>query len=212
MWSFKKAEFQALPIKEENSQSDDSSESEAMLDHDYRKYDSRSRLRQACSSNIPWIFTTAALSLYILIFASGPHAKGVPWTSTDVGNFLSNEEWRKSGAKSKVYIRNLMKESTTRFTSGLDYNNSNHSLQHTPSEGLRFIGTPNRELDSAWDEIAGSKSFLADFPVLSSVDFHCSARNILDKGRGDFDVGWRYVYFSTNRPSCCRVSSRPCLF
>jgi hypothetical protein len=43
------------------------------------------------------------------------------------------------------------------FTSGLDYNNTNHSLQHTPSKGLRFIGTPSRQLDAAWEEIAGGK-------------------------------------------------------
>jgi len=52
-----------------------------------------------------------------------------------------------------------MKESIYTFTSGLDYNNSDHALQHTPSAGLRFIGRPNPDLDAAWEEIAGSKSY-----------------------------------------------------
>jgi hypothetical protein len=51
-----------------------------------------------------------------------------------------------------------MEESDKTFTSGLDYDNSNHTLQHTPSEGLRFIGAPSAEIDAAWEEIAGSRS------------------------------------------------------
>jgi hypothetical protein len=57
----------------------------------------------------------------------------------------------------EVYIRHLMEESTHVFTSGLDYNNANHTLQHTPSKGLRFVGAPSPELDEAWEEIAGGK-------------------------------------------------------
>jgi hypothetical protein len=51
-----------------------------------------------------------------------------------------------------------MKESTQTFTSGLDYDNPNHTLQHTLSTGLRFIGPPSPEVDAAWEEIAGGKS------------------------------------------------------
>jgi hypothetical protein len=56
----------------------------------------------------------------------------------------------------KGYARPLIKEATITFTSGLDYNNPNHTLQHTPSAGLRFIGYPTPELDAAWEAIAGS--------------------------------------------------------
>jgi hypothetical protein len=51
-----------------------------------------------------------------------------------------------------------MEESEKVFTSGLDYNNPNHTLQHTPSEELRFIGAPSAEIDAAWAEIAGGTS------------------------------------------------------
>jgi hypothetical protein len=48
------------------------------------------------------------------------------------------------------------------FTTGLGYNNANHTLQHTPSDGLEYVGQPSLELDAAWNEIAGSKSNIQD--------------------------------------------------
>jgi hypothetical protein len=56
-----------------------------------------------------------------------------------------------------VYTRHLIDESFKKFETGLDYNNPNHTLQHTPSEGLKYVGPPGPEIDAAWDAIAGSK-------------------------------------------------------
>jgi hypothetical protein len=58
----------------------------------------------------------------------------------------------------EVFARHLIDESIKTFTTGLDYNNPNHTLQHTPSDGSKYIGQPSPEIDAAWEEIAGSRS------------------------------------------------------
>jgi hypothetical protein len=60
-------------------------------------------------------------------------------------------------ANFEVFARHLIEERIKTFTTGLDYNNPNHTLQHTPSEGLRYVGPPSPEIDAAWEKIAGSK-------------------------------------------------------
>jgi hypothetical protein len=50
----------------------------------------------------------------------------------------------------------MLQEFVKTFTTGLDYNNENHTLQHTPSDGLKYVGLPGPEIDAAWEEIAGS--------------------------------------------------------
>jgi hypothetical protein len=69
--------------------------------------------------------------------------------------------WREvSGRRTdfEVFARHLIDESIRTFTTGLDYNNPNHTLQHTPSDGSKYIGQPSPEIDAAWEEIAGSES------------------------------------------------------
>jgi hypothetical protein len=159
MFPSKESERGLLPMAQQNHDSDIDSEMEAMSDDEYLKSKPQSRVRRICSSNVPWIFTTITLSLYIFYSASIPQKKDVPWSPTDVGKYISDYNFTNEFMLSlKVYIRNLMEESEKVFTSGLDYNNQNHTLQHTPSEGLRFIGTPNADVDAAWAEIAGGKS------------------------------------------------------
>ena len=57
----------------------------------------------------------------------------------------------------KVFARHLIDESVQTFTTGLDYNNANHTLQHTLSDGSKYVGRQSPEIDAAWEEIAGSK-------------------------------------------------------
>jgi len=86
MFSFNKSEWGQLPLAQEDEESD--ALSEAMLDHEYPERKTHSRIWRVCTSNIPWIFTTLALLLYIFIFAPIPQEKNVPWSSTDIGKFL----------------------------------------------------------------------------------------------------------------------------
>jgi hypothetical protein len=88
MFSAKESERGLLPLTQENQDSDRDSEMEAMLDDEYLKSKSRSNIRRVCSSNVPWIFTTIALLLYILYSASTSQKKDVPWSPTDVGKFF----------------------------------------------------------------------------------------------------------------------------
>jgi hypothetical protein len=89
MFSFKKSEPGLLPFAQENQDNDDLSERQAMLDHEYPKHKSQSRSRRVLSSNIPWILTTVALSLYIFIFVPHPQKNRTPWSPTDLGKYLS---------------------------------------------------------------------------------------------------------------------------
>jgi hypothetical protein len=54
--------------------------------------------------------------------------------------------------------RPFIEERFQTFTVGLDYNNENHTLQHTPSNGPRYIGYPSDEIDDNWNALAKSKS------------------------------------------------------
>jgi hypothetical protein len=74
-----------------------------------------------------------------------------------------------------------MEESIKTFTIGLDYNNPNHTLQHTPSEGLRFVGPPSPEIDAAWDEIAGSKSHYQNWYSSPGLRFVLAQETFLTK-------------------------------
>jgi hypothetical protein len=88
MLLFKKSEPHLLPLAQEDHEGAQG-ELEDMSDDEYLKLKPHSRLRRLCSSNIPWIFTTLALLLYIFSTAPLRHKKDVPWSSTDIGNFLS---------------------------------------------------------------------------------------------------------------------------
>jgi hypothetical protein len=158
MFACEKFRSDLLPLVQDDRQGDDESSSEAMFDNENLGSKPQSRIRRLCCSNVPWIFTTIVLSLYIFAFAPALRMKDVPWSPTDIGKHHSNpiNEWL-CPKLFTVYIRHLIEESSKTFTSGLDYNNPNHTLQHTPSEGLRFIGVPSAEIDAAWAEIAGGK-------------------------------------------------------
>jgi len=69
-----------------------------------------------------------------------------------------------------VFARHLIDESITTFTTGLDYNNPNHTLQHTPSDGSKYIGQPSHEIDAAWEEIAGTQEvFITKEEAIASL-------------------------------------------
>jgi hypothetical protein len=92
MFMFKKSTPGLLPIAKESQEEDSSSERDAMLDHEYQERSSRSRSRQIWSSNVPWILTTIALSLYIFISHPSPHKNDTPWSPTDVGKLVNKRE------------------------------------------------------------------------------------------------------------------------
>jgi hypothetical protein len=120
--------------------SEDDTERDGMLDQrEYVDERNTSNSRRFWSSNVPWIFTTLALSLYIIASSTYHNKKTTGlWSETDVGParpFI--EEYRKT------------------FTAGLDYNNANRTLQHTPAPGPHYIGTPSPEMDAAWKDLAG---------------------------------------------------------
>jgi hypothetical protein len=57
-----------------------------------------------------------------------------------------------------------------KFTAGLDYNNENHTLQHTPTSGTRFVGQPSPEIDAAWMDLAGGMlSNILDDTSISNI-------------------------------------------
>jgi hypothetical protein len=87
MLPVKESEQSLLPLAQDHREADESSESEAMLDHEYVETKPRSRIRRVCSSKIPWIFSTLALSLYILSSALTSQKEDVPWSPTDTGKF-----------------------------------------------------------------------------------------------------------------------------
>jgi hypothetical protein len=86
---FKKSKLGLLPLAQENPENDETSERGAMLDHEYPESKPRSQSRRIWSSNVPWILTTIAMSLYIFIFAPSPQKNDAPWSHTDIGKFLS---------------------------------------------------------------------------------------------------------------------------
>jgi len=110
-----------------------------MLEHgEYSEKRNLSGGRRFWSSNIPWIFTTIILFLYIV--ASSIYQRRQR-------DLLSPTELRPA--------RHLIEESFQRFTAGLDYNNENRTLQHTPHAGTIYIGPPSPEVDAAWEDAAG---------------------------------------------------------
>jgi hypothetical protein len=89
MFMFKKSKLRLLPLAQENLENDEISERGAMLDHEYPESKPQSRSWRIWSSNVPWILTTIAMSLYIFIFAPSPQKNHAPWSHTDIGKFLS---------------------------------------------------------------------------------------------------------------------------
>ena len=89
MFTFKKPNPGILPLTQENKESDEISEREAMLDHEYPGTKPRSRSRRILSSNIPWILTTIALSIYIFVHNPSQRGGREPWSPTDVGKYIS---------------------------------------------------------------------------------------------------------------------------
>jgi hypothetical protein len=85
MFVYKESEPERLPLAQGDRDTENESELESMSDDEYTERKPRSTLRRVCSSNIPWIFTTIALSLYILTSSPAPQNKNVPWSPTDVG-------------------------------------------------------------------------------------------------------------------------------
>jgi hypothetical protein len=89
MFTFKKYTPGLLPIAKD-SQDDDSSERDTMLEHEYQERNSRPRTRRILTSNVPWILTTIALAIYIFISRSSAHQCDAPWSPTDVGKLASS--------------------------------------------------------------------------------------------------------------------------
>jgi hypothetical protein len=58
----------------------------------------------------------------------------------------------------------MIEEQVLTFTTGLDYQNENHTLQHTISDGLKYVGPPGKEIDEAWEDIAGGKFLRLGMP------------------------------------------------
>jgi hypothetical protein len=187
MFPFQKSARGILPISQEIDEKDGgASESTAMLDDDeYLQRKPPSTARRLLRSNIPWIISTISLFVYILFFTqfkSPVHKEkiNVAWSPTDVGK-LSTKKFKPSGLTFKVYARHLIDESMKTFTTGLDYNNTNHTLQHTPSDGLKYVGPPGPEIDAAWEAIAGGKSHYPS-RLISSLRFIFSSRDFHNKG------------------------------
>jgi hypothetical protein len=88
MFMFKKSKLGLLPLAQENKENDETFEREAMLNHEHVESRPRSRSQRVWSSNVPWIITTMALSLYILISAPSLQKNHAPWSPTDVGKFF----------------------------------------------------------------------------------------------------------------------------
>lgn len=90
MFTFKTYSPGILPIAKESQDDISTSERDSMLDHEYQKPTPRSRTRRILTSNVPWILTTAALSVYIFVSRSSQSRNNVPWSPTDVGKFVGN--------------------------------------------------------------------------------------------------------------------------
>jgi hypothetical protein len=84
MFTFKKSKLGLLPVAQEDQEDETR---EAMLGHEYMERKPQSRIRRILNSNVPWIITTVALSIYIFVFAPSPQLKKVAWSPTDVGEF-----------------------------------------------------------------------------------------------------------------------------
>lgn len=153
MFSFGKAKagFSSL-----HQDSEGDPERDQMLDHN-EYFEERKTLRshRFWSSNVPWMLTTLALSIYIIV-SSTYHKEIIgPWSPTDVGP-----------------ARPIIEESMKTFTAGLDYNNPNHTLQHTPSTGRRYVGPPSPDIDAAWEDLAGIQEIYLtrEEAIAASVD------------------------------------------
>jgi len=118
--------------------SEGDAERDRMLDSEYVEEKNRPRSRRFWSSNVPWMLTTLALSAYIIASAIYDRKINGLWSPTDLKP-----------------ARPFIEESMKTFTAGLDYNNSNHTLQHTPSPGPHYVGPPSPEIDALWEDIAG---------------------------------------------------------
>lgn len=80
-----------LPVAQEYSESDEASETGAMLDHEYAEPKPRSRYRRILGSPIPWICTTTALGIYVLVTSLLPQQPPVAWSSTDASKYLMRQ-------------------------------------------------------------------------------------------------------------------------
>ena len=216
MFKFEKSKLGLLPLAQADHECDEASEEEeAMLDHQHPENKSRSRSRRIWSSNIPWIFTTVAMSIYIFFVTPSVQKNYAPWSLKEVGMLFPLWKSRESlRLIFEVWARPLMEESINTFTTGLDYNNPNHTLQHTPSEGLRYVGPPSPEIDAAWERIAGSKSCHQNCSSSPQLNFALAQETFLTREEAVASfVEDTYVSPLTNLPvvewvqrhSCCEL-------
>jgi hypothetical protein len=94
MFTFQKSTSSILPYAQGIEDKDVASESEqtSMLDHDYVEEKRQRKSWRLWSSNIPWIITTVALSIYILIRSPSNKRIDTPWSPTDAGKSLEMTE------------------------------------------------------------------------------------------------------------------------
>jgi hypothetical protein len=153
MFSKSKVSFSSL-----REDSEDGVEHDQMLDHHtYAEERNRSRSQRCWSSNIPWIFTTIVLSVYIIVSSIYHKRTTELCNPTDLGKQLSTVYLLGfSFLMDAAIARPFMKESFRTMTAGLDYHNPNHTLQVTPAPGPRYVGPPSPEIDAAWLDLTDS--------------------------------------------------------
>jgi hypothetical protein len=83
MFSFKKSSRGLLPLSQDSEEKDSASEQSSMLDEEYLERTTPSKSWRLWTSNVPWILTTVALSLYILFFTPSAKKNDVAWSPTD---------------------------------------------------------------------------------------------------------------------------------
>ena len=88
MFTFKKSQLPLFSLPQTKQESDAISEQEAMLDHEYHAREVHPQNRRLWSSNVPWIFTTIALTIYISVFKQPLQDHRGPWSPTDAGKSL----------------------------------------------------------------------------------------------------------------------------
>jgi hypothetical protein len=170
--------------------SEDDAERDGMLEkNEYAGGKATPKSRRFWSSNVPWMCSTLVLSVYII--ANSLYQRKTPdlWSPTDLSNsslFLISTPAYGLGP-----ARPYLEESMKTFTAGLDYNNANKTLQHTPSPGPKFVGLPSREIDALWKDIAGSKSSQLR-SQLRLLTFH-STGDLLNERRGNRRKGGSYI-------------------